>query len=53
VVGTAFYPDGGGSNSFRMNFSYSSMAEIEEGVKRLAQVIANWKAGQETTFITP
>jgi 2-aminoadipate transaminase len=53
VVGTAFYPDGGGSNSFRMNFSYSSMAEIEEGVKRLAEVIANWKAGQDTSIITP
>ena len=53
VVGTAFYPDGGGSNFFRMNFSYSSMAEIEEGVKRLAEVIATWKADQETSFITP
>lgn len=53
VVGTAFYPDGGGKNSFRMNFSYSSMAEIEEGVKRLAQVIATWKELQETSIITP
>ena len=53
VVGTAFYPDGGGHNSFRMNFSYSSMAEIEEGVKRLAQVIATWKGRQETSIITP
>ena len=53
VVGTAFYPDGGGHNSFRMNFSYSSMAEIEEGVKRLADVIRNWEGGQETSIITP
>jgi 2-aminoadipate transaminase len=53
VVGTAFYPDGGGSNSFRMNFSYSSMAEIDEGVKRLAQVIATWKEHQEGQIITP
>jgi len=53
VVGTAFYPDGGGHNSFRMNFSYSSMAEIEEGVKRLAEVIRNWKDRQETSIITP
>jgi 2-aminoadipate transaminase len=53
VVGTAFYPDGGGSNSFRMNFSYSSMAEIDEGVKRLAQVIATWKGSEETSIITP
>jgi 2-aminoadipate transaminase len=53
VVGTAFYPDGGGHNSFRMNFSYSSMAEIEEGVKRLADVIRNWKGRQDTSIITP
>jgi 2-aminoadipate transaminase len=53
VVGTAFYPDGGGHNSFRMNFSYSSMAEIEEGVKRLAEVIRNWKGSEDTSIITP
>ena len=53
VVGSAFYPDGGGRNSFRMNFSYSSMAEIEEGVKRLAQVITTWKGRQESSIITP
>ena len=53
VVGTAFYPDGGGSNCFRMNFSYSSMAEIEEGVKRLAEVIATWKGPKENSIITP
>jgi 2-aminoadipate transaminase len=53
VVGTAFYPDGGGRNSFRMNFSYSSMAEIDEGVKRLSRVIATWKERQETQIVTP
>jgi 2-aminoadipate transaminase len=53
VVGTAFYPDGGGHNSFRMNFSYSSMAEIEEGIKRLAQVIGSWKESRESAIITP
>jgi 2-aminoadipate transaminase len=53
VVGTAFYPDGGGHNSFRMNFSYSSMAEIEEGVKRLADVIRNWKGREDSSIITP
>jgi len=52
-VGTAFYPDGGGRNSFRMNFSYSSMAEIEEGVKRLGQVIGAWKGDPESAIITP
>jgi len=53
VVGTAFYPDGGGRNSFRMNFSYSSKAEIEEGVKRLGEVISTWKSGREASIITP
>jgi 2-aminoadipate transaminase len=53
VVGTAFYPDGGGRNSFRMNFSYSSKAEIEEGVKRLGQVIAAWKGDRESAIMTP
>jgi 2-aminoadipate transaminase len=53
VVGTAFYPDGGGRNCFRMNFSYSNKAEIEEGVKRLGQVIGSWKGGQEASIITP
>jgi 2-aminoadipate transaminase len=42
VVGSAFYPDGGGRNCFRINFSYSGLAEIEEGIKRLAEVIKGW-----------
>lgn len=53
VIGTAFYPDGGGRNSFRMNFSYSSKTEIEEGVKRLSEVISAWKGGREASIITP
>jgi DNA-binding transcriptional MocR family regulator len=36
-----------------MNFSYSSMAEIEEGVKRLAEVIATWKGSKVNSIITP
>jgi 2-aminoadipate transaminase len=54
VVGTAFYPDGSGKNCFRMNFSYSSMEEIEEGVKRLGEVIREWKGGRNgITVVTP
>ncbi|MCU0235933.1 MAG: PLP-dependent aminotransferase family protein [Acidobacteria bacterium] len=53
VVGTAFYPDGGGRNCFRMNFSYSSMAEIEEGIQRLTKVIGSWKESRESAIITP
>ncbi len=41
VVGNAFYCDGGGKNTMRINFSYSSKEMNIEGVKRLAKVIKN------------
>jgi 2-aminoadipate transaminase len=40
VVGSAFYFDEPEHNAMRLNFSYSSMEQIEEGVKRLARVVA-------------
>jgi len=39
VIGKAFYVDGGGVNSMRLNFSYSSNQTIEEGMRRLGKVI--------------
>jgi len=39
VPGKAFYVDGGGDNSLRLNFSNSDQEKIEEGIKRLAKVI--------------
>jgi 2-aminoadipate transaminase len=39
VVGSAFYFDEPEHNSMRLNFSYSSKEQIEEGVKRLAKVV--------------
>ncbi len=39
VIGSAFYPDGSGHNTMRMNFSFSSKEQITEGVRRLAKVI--------------
>jgi len=39
VVGSAFYFDEPETNSMRINFSYSSFEQIEEGVKRLADTI--------------
>lgn len=39
VLGTSFYCDGGGKNTFRCNFSYMSKEKNEEGVKRLAKAI--------------
>jgi 2-aminoadipate transaminase len=40
VVGTAFHCDGKGQNAMRLNFSYPSEEQIEEGVKRLATMIS-------------
>ena len=39
IHGKAFYVDGGGANSMRLNFSYSSEELIDEGMRRLGKVI--------------
>lgn len=39
VVGSAFYCNGQGKNTMRINFSYSSKEKNVEGAKRLAEVI--------------
>jgi len=39
VHGKAFHVDDGGGQSMRLNFSYSSNEQIEEGMKRLSNVI--------------
>ncbi|MGC9122767.1 MAG: PLP-dependent aminotransferase family protein [Thermoplasmata archaeon] len=39
VVGTAFYPDGRGRNSMRLNFTYSKDEDIITGISRLGKVI--------------
>ncbi len=39
VVGSAFYPNGGGHNSMRLNFSFPSEEQIREGIGRLAGLI--------------
>ncbi len=38
IPGSAFFPDGGGNNTMRLNYSKPTEAEIEEGIKRLAEV---------------
>lgn len=40
VVGSAFHCDGKGQNTMRLNFSFSSEQQIDEGIKRLAKMIA-------------
>ncbi|MCZ2127735.1 MAG: PLP-dependent aminotransferase family protein [Anaerolineales bacterium] len=39
VPGTAFHPDGGGANTMRLNFSYSSPELIREGIARLGATL--------------
>ena len=39
VPGRAFYIDGGGENTLRLNFSNSDEEKIEKGIMRLAEVI--------------
>ncbi len=39
VPGSAFYPDYSGKNRMRLNFSYPTVEQIQEGVKRLGKVI--------------
>lgn len=39
VVGSGFHADGGGKNAMRLNFSFPSEQEIEEGIRRLARLV--------------
>ncbi len=39
VSGTAFHCNGKGHNTMRINFSYPSEHQIDEGIKRLARMI--------------
>ena len=39
VHGKAFHVDGGGERNMRLNFSYSTNEQLEEGIKRLGNVI--------------
>jgi 2-aminoadipate transaminase len=39
VPGTAFFADGSGRNTFRLNFSNASPERIQEGIRRLGSVL--------------
>ena len=39
VHGKAFHVNGGGKSAMRLNFSYSTNEQINEGIKRLGKVI--------------
>ncbi len=40
VPGNAFYPNGGGTDEMRLNFTFASVEDIEEGVRRLGEVVS-------------
>jgi len=42
VTGTVFHATGGGDNTFRLNFTNSNQNQIDEGIQRLARVLARW-----------
>jgi len=44
VPGTHFYPLGGHENTFRLNFSMSSVEQIKAGMEKLNQVFSSAKA---------
>jgi 2-aminoadipate transaminase len=46
VPGDAFYATGGGHNTMRLNFSYPSVDEIREGVRRIGDAIKELRAGR-------
>lgn len=38
IQGSVFFADGGGTNYIRLNYSYANVAQIEEGIERLAEL---------------
>lgn len=52
VPGASFHPNGGGKNTMRLNFSYSSPETIREGVTRLGATLKEvlHKNGQKPTW---
>ena len=46
VPGSTFFCNNSGSNTMRINFSFSDLKDIEEGVKRLSIVIREERTGK-------
>lgn len=49
VPGAAFFANGGGENTMRLNFSYGSPERIEEGIRRLAEVVRGRLVGDRVS----
>ena len=43
--GARFFVDGGGDGTARLSFSSVPVRRIDDGVKRLAEAIADWRRG--------
>ncbi len=41
VPGQEFFPDGSGKNTMRLNFSNAAAENIEEGIRRIGEVLIN------------
>jgi 2-aminoadipate transaminase len=50
VPGEAFYLDGSGKNTLRLNFSNSDEAKIETGMERLGQALKSYLAEQKKKY---
>ena len=51
VNGSAFYVDGCGKNTMRLSFSVNTEEEIDEGIKRLSQVVSEELASQRAANV--
>lgn len=52
VIGRAFHVDGSGENTMRLSFSVNPEAEIEEGIKRLSEVVREELASRRVSLAT-
>ena len=51
VIGTGFYYDGSGRNEMRLNYSYPTEQQIEQGIERLSRIIRKRLRAPETTAV--
>jgi 2-aminoadipate transaminase len=51
VIGTGFYYDGSGRNEMRLNYSYPTETQIEQGIERLSRIIRKRLRAPETTAV--
>jgi 2-aminoadipate transaminase len=47
VIGNAFFVDGDGKNTMRLSFSLNTVEEIDEGIRRLAEVVREELAAKQ------